>query len=172
MACRVVRASVGVRDINGCFCRKQLVALIGISFPTPKTAAIVPPIPICVNVTTILIHCRNTAMSLINGLTGRGIEARKVAPPLNRALGLVLARGSPARSCEGRDGQQAGVNALRKRAPLQKVEAGWCAASAALCRAPLRRLESNCSDVCGRKKEVAKGIGKAAGEWHCSLRER
>src|SRR6266566_1637207 len=31
--------------------------------------------------------------------------------------------------------------------------------------APLRRLESNCSGVCGGK-EVQEGIGKSAGEWH------
>ncbi len=37
--------------------------------------------------------------------------------------------------------------------------------------APLRRLESNCSGVCGGK-EVQEGIGKSAGEWHFTLGER
>ena len=34
--------------------------------------------------------------------------------------------------------------------------------------APLRRLESNYSGVCGGK-EVQEGIGKSAGEWHFTL---
>ena len=37
--------------------------------------------------------------------------------------------------------------------------------------APLRRRESNCRGVWGRK-EVADGIGKSAGEWQVTLRER
>jgi hypothetical protein len=36
--------------------------------------------------------------------------------------------------------------------------------------APLRRLESNCSGVCGGK-DVQEGIGKSAGEWHFTLGE-
>ena len=59
-----------------------------------------------------------------------------------------------------------------KERPLQKIEAGCGAASAALRCAGLRSakaaLESNCGGVSGAKG-LQESIGKSAGEWHFTL---
>jgi len=59
-----------------------------------------------------------------------------------------------------------------KERPVQKVEAGCGAASAALRCAGLRSataaLRSNCSSVSGAKG-LQEGVGKSAGEWHFTL---
>src|ERR1019366_1869383 len=63
-----------------------------------------------------------------------------------------------------------------ERAPrFSRVEVGWGAASAALRCAGLRSataaLGSNCNSVSGAKG-LQESIGKSAGEWHFTLRER
>ena len=64
---------------------------------------------------------------------------------------------------------------IMKERPLQKVEAGCGAASAALRCAGLRSataaLRSNCGGVSGAKG-LQESIGKSAGEWHFTLGER
>jgi len=59
-----------------------------------------------------------------------------------------------------------------KERPLQKVEAGCGAASAALrcvgLRSATAALESNCGGGSGAKG-VQESIGKMAGEWHFTL---
>ena len=62
-----------------------------------------------------------------------------------------------------------------KERPASEGRSRMGAASAPLRCAGLRSataaLESNCSSVCGGK-ELQEGIGKSAGEWHFTLRER
>jgi hypothetical protein len=64
---------------------------------------------------------------------------------------------------------------IMKERPVQKVEAGWSAASAPLRCAGLRSataaLESNCGGVCGARG-LQESIGESAGKWQFTLRER